>query len=126
MTADQREQPSATELGTHLRNSRRGRRLSLRDVEAATGISNGYISQVENGSHSRPKPDMLHKLATFYGIDYADLLGLAGHPVPQPVLTVEQARVLERFVNSLPGLTLPLEVAQALTTLEDYVDGMPR
>jgi transcriptional regulator with XRE-family HTH domain len=69
-------------LGPYLAAARNRKGLSLRAVEAATGISNPYLSQLETGKIREPSPTNLHKLAELYGIPYATLLQLAGYPVP--------------------------------------------
>lgn len=71
-------------LGNYLRQSRRASGLTLRAVEGATSraVTNGYLSQIENGEIGQPSPRILHHLAETYGIDYGDLLSRAGHRVP--------------------------------------------
>jgi HTH-type transcriptional regulator, competence development regulator len=69
-------------LGTYLAAARNRKGLSLRAVEAETGISNAYLSQLETGKIREPSPSNLHKLGELYGVSYATLLKLAGHPVP--------------------------------------------
>jgi transcriptional regulator with XRE-family HTH domain len=54
----------------------------LREVEERTGISNAYLSQIESGRIKEPSPRILHRLADLYGESYAELLELAGYPVP--------------------------------------------
>jgi len=66
-------------LGKGLRLARELRKLSLRDVEKATGISNPYLSQLENDQIKKPSPFFLHKLATLYGIGYELLMEAAGY-----------------------------------------------
>jgi transcriptional regulator with XRE-family HTH domain len=70
---------AALPLGAYLRQLRRERKLTLRDVEEATGrnVSNAYLSQVENGR--KPSPDVLDSLASAYGVDYVDLMRRAGY-----------------------------------------------
>ena len=41
--------PAAYELGRRIRSMRRGRRLTLKDVSEAAGISESFLSQVERG-----------------------------------------------------------------------------
>ena len=52
----------------------------MREVERLTEgkISNGYLSQLENGDIARPSAVMLHRLAGAYGVDYALLMERAG------------------------------------------------
>jgi HTH-type transcriptional regulator, competence development regulator len=69
----------ATELGKRLRAAREEAGLSLRQVQEATGIHNAHLSQVESGAITRPEMSMLFELASLYGIDYTELLVLAGY-----------------------------------------------
>lgn len=73
MTHDER---TDTEIGAYLRQLRGSR--SLREVYRRTGISDPYLSNIENG-HRRPGPRVLQKLAAFYGVSLQDLLKRAGH-----------------------------------------------
>jgi transcriptional regulator with XRE-family HTH domain len=70
-------------LGCYLKNSRKGRGLTLRAVEEKTGISNAYLSQLENQKIANPSPQILHKLADCYNVSYEHLMELAGYPVPE-------------------------------------------
>jgi HTH-type transcriptional regulator, competence development regulator len=69
-------------LGPFLQAARRNKKLTLRAVEQATGVSNAYLSQLESGKIQKPSPITLHKLSDIYGVSYADLLSLAGYPLP--------------------------------------------
>jgi transcriptional regulator with XRE-family HTH domain len=71
-----------TELGDLLARRRSARAETLRQVEAATGIPNAHISQIEKGHIETPAPDLVWGLATHYGLDLARLMDLAGHSVP--------------------------------------------
>lgn len=71
-------------LGEVLKRARNARGLSLRDAERETGISNGYLSQLESDNVRQPSPHHLHKLADLYGQDYAELMQLAGYVIPGP------------------------------------------
>ena len=69
-------------LGPYLAAARSRKGLSLRAVEAETGISNAYLSQLETGKIREPSPTNLHKLSRTLRGPYATLLELAGYPVP--------------------------------------------
>jgi len=69
-------------VGQHLAEFRKRANLTLRAVEAETGISNAYLSQLENGRVQQPSPKMLKKLAELYRVDFVDILKLAGYPLP--------------------------------------------
>jgi transcriptional regulator with XRE-family HTH domain len=65
-------------LGENLKNARQMSKFSLREVEELTGISNAYLSQVENDKIKKPSANILYKLATLYGFDFELLLEVAG------------------------------------------------
>jgi transcriptional regulator with XRE-family HTH domain len=66
-------------LGEGLKMARDLRKLSLREVEEATGISNAYLSQLENDKIKKPSPHFLHRLAALYDIGYELLMEAAGY-----------------------------------------------
>lgn len=66
-----------------LADARKVRGATLRQVEDKTGVSNAYLSQIESGHVAEPSPHILHKLATFYGLDYGGLLEAAGYSSPK-------------------------------------------
>ena len=71
--------PAEQTLGAYLRNLRLARRLTLRDVEEASGVSNPYLSQLETDKIAKPSPHVLHKLAPVYGAPYETLMEKAGY-----------------------------------------------
>jgi transcriptional regulator with XRE-family HTH domain len=93
-------------LGSHLRSARRAAGLTLRAVEEATqkAVTNGYLSQIENGTTTRPSPNVLFHLAEVYKLDYGDLLARAGHRVPHNQAPTAGA-VAGLPLRALEGLT---------------------
>jgi len=69
-------------LGRFLKTTREYKGLSLRAVETVTGISNAYLSHLEGDKIKRPSPVVLHKLSKVFDVSYAELLRLAGYPLP--------------------------------------------
>jgi len=67
-------------LGEYLKEVRKRLNLSLRDVQSKIGISNSYLSQIENNKSQNPSPKILFKLAEFYKLSYNFLMNLAGYP----------------------------------------------
>lgn len=58
---------------------RKSRGFSLRHVEKNTGLSNPYISQLENGQVKEPSFFKMLRLLSFYGLSVRDL-GDKGFP----------------------------------------------
>jgi HTH-type transcriptional regulator, competence development regulator len=70
-------------LSSFLASARQHKKLTIRAVEAATGISNAYLSQLETGKIRSPSPVILRKLGELYSIPYSTILELAGYPAPE-------------------------------------------
>jgi HTH-type transcriptional regulator, competence development regulator len=68
-----------TALGDRLRTARTQLGWSLREAERRTGIHNAHLVQIENGTIARPDPNILWTLASAYGIEFDELMLLAGH-----------------------------------------------
>jgi HTH-type transcriptional regulator, competence development regulator len=79
-------------LAETLRRVRGVKGAKLRDVEKATGISNAYLSQLENGKAENPSPHILHKLAQFYGVPYESLMEAAGYLVDEKAAANKRQR----------------------------------
>lgn len=65
-------------LGKALKEGRELIPLTLRQVEEAIGISNAYLSQLENDKIKRPSANVLYKLASLYRLNLNSLLSEAG------------------------------------------------
>ena len=65
-------------LGSTLKKTRESIALTLRQVEEASGISNAYLSQLENDKIKKPSANVLYKLANVYKLDLNVLLAAAG------------------------------------------------
>ena len=68
--------------GKYLKSLRLKQELTLREVEARTGVSNAYLSQLETGKVKQPSPSNLYKLAELYKVTYEELMQRVGYPVP--------------------------------------------
>jgi transcriptional regulator with XRE-family HTH domain len=80
-------------LGETLADARQKAGMSLRQVEAVTGIHNAHLSQIEKGGITKPDMAMLWELASLYGIDYSRLLRLAGYTSGAPSSGRERQRI---------------------------------
>jgi transcriptional regulator with XRE-family HTH domain len=67
------------ELAQILTEGRDRKKLTLRDVQSATGISNAYLSQLETGKIANPSPHFLQKLSELYGLQYEVVMAAAGY-----------------------------------------------
>lgn len=85
--------------GEFLKVARKAKRLTLREVEELTGISNAYLSQLESGKVKQPSPINLNKLGEAYDIPYEVLMEKAGYPVPnaKPFKGLPKGQIASRF-----------------------------
>lgn len=109
------KKPETSPLGKALKQTREFCGLTLRQVEEATGVSNAYLSQLENGKINKPSANVLYKLSQIYGVSIEKFLEAAGiirgdgskssfllYPVPDAELTpTEQEKLMEylRFLR---------------------------
>lgn len=70
---------TAEEFGKFIKELRTKRQLTTRQLELKSGVSNSYISQIENGKRGIPKPAILSKLAPALKIPYDELMNYAGY-----------------------------------------------
>lgn len=80
-------------LNQYLASIRHDRKMSLRQVEEASGkeVSNAYLSQLETGKIQQPSPTVLKRLAEIYQIDHMQLMGLAGYLPDAPTKSASTA-----------------------------------
>lgn len=99
--------------GEYFKALRNTKNLSLREVERATGISNAYLSQLENDKIKQPSPITLYKLASLYEVDYEILMEKVGYPTSNSS-SQEKKESKESGINSygrLGKITQSEEVA---------------
>lgn len=65
-------------LGVYLKRARTKRHNTLKEASQSTGISEAYISQLENGKRGVPTIAILVILSKFYRVDFKRTLSMAG------------------------------------------------
>lgn len=73
-------------LGAEIKRLRTAQGWSTQKLSGLSGMSLGFINQLENGSSTLPKASNLTHLAKIFGIDSSDLLYLAGYIEQKPVI----------------------------------------
>ena len=86
-----------TNFGSFLRSLRERQRMSLRDAEKESGVSNAYIAQMERGDRRPPSPDILRKLSKAYNITVRELLLRAGYLDEPEVTASDEERIEAAF-----------------------------
>lgn len=65
-------------LGQTLKAARESIPLTLRQIEEAIGISNAYLSQLENDKIKKPSANVLYKLSNILNVELDTLLAASG------------------------------------------------
>lgn len=68
-------------FGTFLRSKRKQRGLTAVQLCELSGISQPYLSQLENDKIDNPSPEIMQKLAGALGIPFSDMLSARGYGV---------------------------------------------
>jgi HTH-type transcriptional regulator, competence development regulator len=90
-------------LGQKIKDARETQRFTLREVEEVTGISNAYLSQLENNKIKKPSANVLYKLSDFFKIPFDVLLNEAG--IVDKVENTEGPKSMAGFALSSENLT---------------------
>lgn len=90
-------------LGRTLTVARERKSFTLREVERLTGLSNAYLSQLENDRIKAPSPNVLFKLASLYELPYAALMAASGYPASESLaIPSEVVRLAARLGPTSP------------------------
>jgi len=66
-------------FGEYLRCLRKNKKMTIRQLELYSGVSNAYLSQLETGKRGIPSPEILKKLFNPLGVEYKELMIKAGY-----------------------------------------------
>ena len=105
-------------FGQYLRSLRLEKRLSLREVEKESGVSNSYLGLIERGQRPIPGADILKKLAPVYDVPVRDLLNAAGYLRNEDISLSEEDEVemAFKYVMADPRYKSGTRVKGGLTT----------
>ena len=106
-------------LGKLLKQYRELNKLTLRAVEEKTGISNAYLSQLENDKNAHPSANTLYKLSLSYGVDLETLLS-AGGVIEKKDQNTPKHKILQSVAASA-GTTLTDEEEKELLNYLNFI-----
>lgn len=103
-----------SELAETLRKTRSMKGLSLKAVADPADISATYLQKLERAEVHEPSPHVLYRLAQQLGLEYAQLMRLAGYVVPRPHNPPNKRATHGPISFALSSEPLTEEEAQAL------------
>ncbi|MDR6548976.1 helix-turn-helix transcriptional regulator [Paenibacillus qinlingensis] len=92
-----------------LRDMRKMKGFTIRELADRSGVSAAYISQLENGNRGIPSPDVLMKLSEGLNTSYSELMDIAGY--------LESSQVNQQFESN------PVNLRRFLRENELMFDG---
>jgi transcriptional regulator with XRE-family HTH domain len=118
-----------TPLGEKIRELRRRKGVSQKQMAAALGVSAAYLSALEHGRRGVPTWVMLQKIIGYFNViwdDADEVQRLAGQSHPRVVIdTSGLSPAATELANLLAERIGELD-ARTLTEIRDMVDAMPR
>jgi len=116
-------------FGEYLRNLRKKKGLTLKELGEEIGFSYSYLSQLERGERGVqgiPSPEFLKLLYKPLGADFYEMMEVAGH-LPKGSkehalsASTEQNRTLENYLDQIykaaliePNAAIPLQVKESI------------
>lgn len=113
------------EFGRLIRDLRKEMGLTLMELSNASGVSQPYLSHIENGKRGIPSPDILRKLSEPLDVAYELLMEKAGYLLNlESHISATETR--NEFTEILSLLhKRPVEVTLIEEKYEQYLDGNP-
>lgn len=105
----------AEEFGEYLKSLRKKRKLTIRQLDTYSGVSNSYISQMERGERGVPSPDILRKLAKPLNVDYEELMMRAGHLKDEPNKADTDKDAVDKLIEYLELELTDEEIIERMT-----------
>lgn len=113
-------------FGKYLRDLRKSKKLTLKELGQLTGMSHTYISQLERGIRGIkgvPSPEALKKLSGPLNVPHMELMHIAGHIDHPPAAIDFLGTDLERIKPYLPLLAEQNHIKQLETEYSPYFGG---
>lgn len=102
-----------TGIGWYVKEKRIKKGISARELSRRSGISQPYLSQLENGKNKNPSVDVLNKLAKGLGITNSTLMMIAGYIDDGDMKTLDDAEeILKSMKNFSPST--PEEIQESM------------
>lgn len=87
-------------IGENLKRIRKSKKITLQQLENKTGITNSYISAIENGKKNNPSQDVLERLAAALEVPvsaFFDNIDIRKIEKNNDIRGIERDRDLERI-----------------------------
>lgn len=86
-------------FGEYLKQLRKDKSISQRELAEKSGVSNAEISRIETGGRQKISPDVLRAIAPILEIPYEELMDKAGYINSKSSFMTEHREAEERFIE---------------------------
>jgi transcriptional regulator with XRE-family HTH domain len=86
-------------VGEYLKQLRKEKSISQRELAEKSGISNAEISRIETGERQKPSPDVLRQLASALNVPYESLMDKAGYINERSAFIAENREAEDKFIS---------------------------
>lgn len=117
---DRTESNIAAAIGRAVASARSDRKLSMRALAGEAGISQPFLSQIENG-HTLPSMLTLYRLAAALGLSAAELMPAEVGPAPIHVQRREDARRVPVTESANAGIGRILTASGRRVVATEYI-----
>lgn len=107
----------ANEFGLYIRKLRNEKEMTIRQLELYSGVSNSYLSQLENGKRGIPSPDIIKKISNGLKVDYNDLMIKAGY--------MDKELTSRKEIDSLSDEEVDEELKEFMSKLKVWYKNAP-
>ncbi|WOV83921.1 helix-turn-helix transcriptional regulator [Sporosarcina jeotgali] len=106
-------------LGGVIRSKRKAQKLTLVEMGKKTGLTQGYLSNIENNVRTRPSVEVLKKIADALNVSRTALMTIAGY-VEESELEVQKNIILRE--REMFGAANTSELNTSTIVLNDVID----
>ena len=102
-------------FGTRLRDLRRAKNISQRELADRVGVDFSYISKLENNRLPPPAADTVEKICAALGVSGDELLALAGKVPSDVAEIIASSPAAQHFMQNLRAMSLSEDEWHQLT-----------
>jgi transcriptional regulator with XRE-family HTH domain len=84
-------------IGSNIKRIRNEKGIKQTHIQKVTGISNVYLSNIENGVKTNPSTEVLEKIAAALGVTFSELIR---EPKPKSIHELVNELILSKQINS--------------------------
>lgn len=102
-------------VSANLKKIRKEKKLTLRELAEKSGVSNSYLSQLENGKTKNPTTEVLQKIASGLDVNFVDL-----------IISEQDKNAINKSLKNLPVEKLQTHLDESIFLSYDAITVMDK